>query len=260
MTMYSFLAVSILMLIETSNAYSTELNMDLECPTYQVYHPNEGHSYKLIWNGEAIRSDCKFKFSGRGDDILDEYKVCVEMVEYDINDCDVKLQFYFGYSSFPRNTYSCNDYIPSTCAVVGERFGVKLSTFPYHSKPYYSNSHLKLKVTAIKSYNYTESVGTIVGSVIGGIALLVIVVIITIIIICNRRKRNTGGFIYNHRNQTLTTSTTVTTNNPYPPAYPYTVQQHMSHQQDPTQNYFQPHTNQQHLSSEGPKMSNTQIK
>lgn len=60
-----------------------------------IYTVNGENSYILEWtNGTLLSSGyCDVQFHGKGEETLDDYKVCFEALEYSIEDCEVHMQY-----------------------------------------------------------------------------------------------------------------------------------------------------------------------
>ena len=69
---------------------------DSTCDDFERYTIFDDDTYYIKWRGSKLSSfsstSCSFKFSPYDTD----YKVCVEAVDYNVNDCNVNLQYYGG--------------------------------------------------------------------------------------------------------------------------------------------------------------------
>ena len=79
--------------------YFTELSplftvyFDSTCVDLDTYTIFDDDTYYIKWRGSKLSSSCSYKFSPYDTD----YKVCVEAEVYNVNDCNVSLQYYGGY-------------------------------------------------------------------------------------------------------------------------------------------------------------------
>lgn len=77
------------------------LNLDefgADCPIF-TKDVDEGNEIYIEYKGNEVESYCDdLKFRGRGNDILDEYSVCVTPLYFNDDDCaveiDIKTSFY----------------------------------------------------------------------------------------------------------------------------------------------------------------------
>lgn len=60
-----------------------------------IYTVNEEISYILEWTKGTLLSSgyCDVQFHAKGEETLDDYKVCFEALEYSIEDCEVHMQY-----------------------------------------------------------------------------------------------------------------------------------------------------------------------
>ena len=66
---------------------------DSTCDEFDTYTIFDDDTYYIKWRGSKLSSSCSYKFSPYDTD----YKVCVEAEVYNVNDCNVSLQYYGGY-------------------------------------------------------------------------------------------------------------------------------------------------------------------
>ena len=69
------------------------------CSNYHIYHVNNDETYEIIWNGGSIPSYCSYGFIGRDSGYMNEYKVCIDVTNFAINDCDVTAKYDMGINS-----------------------------------------------------------------------------------------------------------------------------------------------------------------
>ena len=70
--------------------------------SYEIYHPNEDKSYKVVWKGaDPGLSGCKLSFKGQDtDDYTKEYTVCVESEEFYLQSSGIRLKYLTGFNSY----------------------------------------------------------------------------------------------------------------------------------------------------------------
>ena len=80
--------------------------MDSVC-SYTVYNPNEGKSYKVVWDGANPGiSGCRISFKGRDtNDLTKTYTVCVEAKEFSLQSTGIRLQYRTGFSSASNTVF-----------------------------------------------------------------------------------------------------------------------------------------------------------
>lgn len=173
-----------LVTIGFASAWTQSLNFENCYTTYNAY---DDKSYRITWNGNVHYSGCKMTFHGYdSSNSRDEYKICIKATKWSINNPSVSLKYYTGvFGSFLEKTYSRSSFSSPTikwCSSQNEYVSVALTTD-------YAGSNqglITLEVTAVKTYSYYNSGGTI-GGVIGGIIFIGIIVVI-VVVVCRRRS------------------------------------------------------------------------
>ena len=80
--------------------------------SYEIYHPNEEKSYKVVWKGaDPGLSGCKLSFKGQDtDDYTKEYNVCVKSEKFYLQSSGIRLKYLTGFNSYAdkvRNSFDC---------------------------------------------------------------------------------------------------------------------------------------------------------
>ncbi|XP_078341169.1 uncharacterized protein LOC111110250 isoform X2 [Crassostrea virginica] len=177
-----FSLVFVLTLTNCVSGSSQYLYFDSTCDDFERYTIFDDDTYYIKWRGSKLSSfsstSCSFKFSPYDTD----YKVCVEAVDYNVNDCNVNLQYYGGLiATLLLRTYSCFDTTPSKfCGDTYDDLKIKLTT---PSKTGSLPGSFTLKVTTKNAYQ----VGVVAGAVVGGVVFAIIVVAVVIVVCRNRR-------------------------------------------------------------------------
>jgi len=141
------------------------------------------------YDGGKLSTWCDdMSFIGRGDEIMDEYELCVTPEYYEDPDCAVEVVYHETYGGKTIQTFTCyNKPASRYCGEAEEFLYITVKSLSSDKQ----NVRFKLKVEAVKVYDYNKTVGIIVGSVFGGLAVLSIIVGLVICAAC-RRKRSQG--------------------------------------------------------------------
>ncbi|XP_048739201.2 uncharacterized protein LOC125653680 isoform X4 [Ostrea edulis] len=169
---------------------------------------NEERQIYVEYKGKHIRWLCDdFSFKGRGENIMDDYEICVTPQYFTDPDCAVRLDYKSSYTSGRLQSVNCSEnYNSKFCHSDGKYLYIDFKTRGGKST---SKARFKLLITARKVFDYGNFVGAIVGGVFGG--LLLISLVIGLICCCACRRKPTQG-------QVLNPSQTPMVNQP---AYPY---------------------------------------
>ncbi|XP_061167947.1 uncharacterized protein LOC133176905 [Saccostrea echinata] len=183
-----------------------EYNFGEDCSTLQEV--NEDRQIHLDYEGQRVRSCYYMSFEGQGEDISDEYQVCVTPKWFRDPDCSVEIIFRSGYMGKKLKSFTCtNSYEPKFCADNGDSLYVYFDTRTGKST---SNVSFRFLITATKVLDYSNLVWAIIGGVIGGIVFVTLLTALFCWCVC-KRKPATG--------QVLRSAGQVTTITQ--PAYPY---------------------------------------
>ncbi|XP_060079165.1 uncharacterized protein LOC132558594 [Ylistrum balloti] len=149
---------------------------------------NQFDSYQLNWDGRALSSNCKLRFTGKSfisSEARDRYKVCVKALRYDVTDCTFRMTYCSGKNGGPVEEHLCGNLQPSRfCAGEGDTLSISLSTTAA------SNSSFQLMVTAEKTYTHPEENIYLVYSVVCGLSLLCLLMSsIIVLVICKKHKQ-----------------------------------------------------------------------
>lgn len=78
-----------------------------DCATSSPLHNvNEDEVYEIVWNNGIVpsTSPCAFSFQpARGNDYLEDYKICVDAVTYNVHNCDISVNYYIAHPKVGRN-------------------------------------------------------------------------------------------------------------------------------------------------------------
>ncbi|XP_033744795.1 uncharacterized protein LOC117330529 [Pecten maximus] len=164
------------------------------CLSTKIHKLNEYSTVHIKWGGQKLPFYCKMYFVGRSTDYeLNRYRICVEVLEYNIFDCDFKLKYFIGYNIIPSKVYRChNGYPPKFCSNEDEFLDIEFDVDSH------SSSSVTLKVTASLTYDDGDLVGMTakyVGGGIGGIVCIVIVLILLYLIYRRRHPQNNPGLL-----------------------------------------------------------------
>ncbi|XP_063411229.1 uncharacterized protein LOC134694127 isoform X4 [Mytilus trossulus] len=159
---------------------------------------NDEESFIAEYYGKnRLGSWCDYmSFTGRDSGYRNEYKICITPLVYKDPDCAVELTYreHFKelYSGLPLKTYTCNDK-PTTkyCGEQDEYMYIYLTS----KKPNnLQNVQVKLQIEAVMTYDYSRTIGIIIGCVIGGIVLISVIVGVILFYTC-RGRRSAGQVI-----------------------------------------------------------------
>ncbi|CAG2250079.1 unnamed protein product [Mytilus edulis] len=148
---------------------------------------NEDESIIAEYYGKKdLGSWCDYmSFTGRDSGYRNEYKICITPLVYEDPDCAVELTYRERYSGSPLKTYTCNDK-PTTkyCGEQDEYMYIYLTSKRTNN---FQNVQVKLKIEAVMTYDYSITIGIIIGCVIGGIVLISVIVGVILCYTCKRR-------------------------------------------------------------------------
>ncbi|XP_052087867.1 uncharacterized protein LOC127724904 [Mytilus californianus] len=171
-----------------------KVNFD-DCYIYNIYDTNKDKSYLISWDGDSVSSySCKIGFHGYdSDNPLNEYKVCIRATTWNIQNTQVRLKYYTGLSDFLEKTYSYYAYdVPTTewCSESGEYVDIELTApdVKYGDK-------ITLVVRGVRTYNFANTLGFIIGGAVGGVLLITLVCIVLVIVAFRRRSRPMAGYV-----------------------------------------------------------------
>lgn len=78
------------------------MSVGSNCERGTITHKvNEDQSYELVWSHGKVPNSCTFKFKPQGEDYLDDYKICVDVSSFNLENCDLKVLYYIGFSIYP---------------------------------------------------------------------------------------------------------------------------------------------------------------
>ncbi|XP_033745042.1 uncharacterized protein LOC117330699, partial [Pecten maximus] len=160
---------------QSSGARTLFIGRDCGIANYEIHHVNKEETYTIEWNGETIPSYCTISFIGRDDGYMNEYKVCVTKEKWSLPNCGAKVSLEKGIISSLSEMYTCY-YEPSHwCGNSDEYVDVVFaSTSTFES----GSGQVRLKVTAVMTYNYNLTIGIAIGGSIGGLFFLILVIVL----------------------------------------------------------------------------------
>ncbi|XP_062602497.1 uncharacterized protein LOC134264216 [Saccostrea cucullata] len=191
---------------------------------------DENRAFYVEYHGKTVGLLCDdYSFEGRGDEIMDEYKICVTPQYFDDPDCAVELKYTSSIFGPAIQRVTCTEnYNTKFCGSSDDFLYIH---FKARDDKDTSNASFKLLISAEKSFDYGTFVGAIVGGVISGIVLITIVAGIIIYCVC-RRKPTQGQVLRPAQN-----TSGQTTNQPGIPYATYSPQQSNTTTLYPTGNY-----------------------
>lgn len=193
------LSITILLLILSHVAlvsgYGTTYEFGEDCSdlSKDVYENSEKY---VEYHGKKVSLSCDFfKFRGEGDDILDEYSVCVTPLYFNDTDCAVEIDINTSYSGVTKHRITCTENKRAKyCGPQDESLYIKFKTrFGRDS----NEANFKLKITSKKEYDFLDTddsvdysalVGAIVGGVISGLVLITVCIALICWCVCKRKQ------------------------------------------------------------------------
>uniref|UniRef100_A0A8W8LZ58 CUB domain-containing protein n=1 Tax=Magallana gigas TaxID=29159 RepID=A0A8W8LZ58_MAGGI len=122
------------------------------------------------YKGKPVSFFCdNFKFRGGGDDIFDEYSVCVTPLYFNDSDCAVKLNFKTSYWGVTKLNITCTENKSAKyCGAQKEMIYIE---FKNRNDKETNGAKFKLKITAKKDYDYNRPNSSAIpsGAIIGGL-------------------------------------------------------------------------------------------
>lgn len=246
--------------IALASGYETTYEFGADCPIF-TKDVDEGNEIYIEYKGKDVESYCDdLKFRGRGNDILDEYSVCVTPLYFNDDDCAVEIDIKTSFNGVTKHKITCTDNSANYCGPQDETLYI---VFKKRFGKSTRNANFKLKITTKKEYDYDEShaylIGAIVGGIIGGLVLITVCIAIFCWCVC-RRKPSQGtvfnpaqGYpgtgnpyvVYDAQTQqnTMTTPSSISSPGVYPmasypePGGPTNPQTHGNNLSDPPPNY-----------------------
>ncbi|XP_071134780.1 uncharacterized protein [Mytilus edulis] len=187
--------VSGLLFIGTALSYEFTLNFD-NCYTYNIHNTNEDESYLVSWDGDSISSySCKIGFHGYDNaSPLNEYKVCIRATTWNIQNTEVRLKYYTGLSDVLVKTYSYYAYDDPTtewCSDSGEYVDIELTAPDVND----GDNKIILEVRGVRTYDFANTLGFIIGGAIGGVLLITLVCIVLVVLVFRRRSPPMAGYV-----------------------------------------------------------------
>ncbi|XP_056000596.1 uncharacterized protein LOC130046380 [Ostrea edulis] len=232
----------ILYLAETYG-YTVTYEFGKDCSVF-LEDLDENRQVYVEYNGGYVGIFCNdISFNGKGDEIMDEYEVCVTPQYFEDPDCAIELEYKASVTGGTLRSVTCaSNYNEKLC---GAR---EKSMFIYLEKRNgkdTSHARFKLLVTANKVFDYGSTVGAVIGGLIGGIAFIACVAAVVCHFVCKRKA--TQG-------QILGPSPTVQTPMLNQQAYPYTPtnyqQPSMNTNPYPITNYSTPYSAEYNMQSQ----------
>ncbi|XP_061178753.1 uncharacterized protein LOC133187409 isoform X2 [Saccostrea echinata] len=159
-------------IINTATAYLGTISLnEVTCHNVQNIYPVSGDvAFNIDWSGEKITRDCKIIFQPSPEN----QKTCIEVVSYQIRNCDVQLT-YSTYSKGENSdtvSYSCKASPTQFC---GDSKNVAVQLTLKNPSNLINNS-FRLKTTTTKSSTLSKSsTMTAVGVGIGVAVFMVII-------------------------------------------------------------------------------------
>ncbi|XP_061167926.1 uncharacterized protein LOC133176887 [Saccostrea echinata] len=210
-----FIVIVILSKVVTTETMSYEFGDT--CSVF-LKELDESRQFYVEYHGKRVSTLCDdFSFEGRGDEIMDEYKVCVTPQYFNDPDCAIELVYTSSVFGKPLQSVTCSKNIHTKFC--GKKEDYLYINFKKRDDKSTSSASFKLLVTAEKVFDYGTFVGAIVGGVIGGIILITILTGIFCWCVC-RRKPNQGQVLGTTQN-----TSGQTTNQPGIPYATYSTQQ-----------------------------------
>ncbi|XP_052677558.1 uncharacterized protein LOC128158660 isoform X2 [Crassostrea angulata] len=122
------------------------------------------------YKGKPVSFFCdNFKFRGSGDDIFDEYSVCVTPLYFNDSDCAVKLNFKTSYWGVTKLNITCTENKSARyCGAQKEMIYIE---FKNRNDKETHGAKFKLKITAKRDYDYNRPNSSAIpsGAIIGGL-------------------------------------------------------------------------------------------
>lgn len=182
-------------LIGTVKAWTDYLTFD-SCDNKPIYRVNDGKSYTVSFNGNNVDDKCKFGFHAYDSDhTLNQYKICIQATFWNIQNNNMDLYYYTESGDAAKIfTYdSTGDGSPTKewCSESNQYVAIELVT--------YGSQYLgmfTLDVKGVKTSDYYNTIGWIMGGAVGVVAILVLLVIIQIIMVCKRKRVPMEGVTY----------------------------------------------------------------
>ncbi|XP_048742684.2 uncharacterized protein LOC125656134 isoform X2 [Ostrea edulis] len=190
-----------------------------KCSVFWKYLDENDRIY-VDYNGKHVASYCNdYSFKGKGDEILDEYEVCITPVNFTDPDCAVRLDYKTSYAGSTLQSVTCTEN--NNKKYCGPQDETLFIFFKQRNKKDTSNAKFKLLITTKKVFDYGVFVGSIVGGVIGGIVLISMLTGLVCWCVCKRKP--TQGQVLNpsQGNQTSVVNQPLYSQAAYSqPAYP----------------------------------------
>ncbi|XP_048742676.1 uncharacterized protein LOC125656130 [Ostrea edulis] len=156
-----------------------------DCTVFWKYLDEDDRIY-VGYNGRDVSFVCDdYSFKGKGDEILDEYEVCVTPLNFTDPNCAVRLDYKTTYGGSTLQSVTCTENNNKKyCGPQDETFYI---FFEKRSGKDTSNAKFKLLITTNKVFDYGAVVGAIAGGVIGGIVLISLLTGLVCWCVCKRK-------------------------------------------------------------------------
>nr|XP_022296297.1 uncharacterized protein LOC111106067 [Crassostrea virginica] len=162
-----------------------------ECVFYKSHQIDQFQSYEIVWHGYNIRG-CWLSFYAEGSNIfsVDDYKICLEPVVWNMPDC--ASQLYLKYNNV--KSLLCTDKHPETiCYEPGMNVDIEVKMHDVSAWKVNTTS-FTLKVYAKDTTYYG------VGLVVASVCLWVVIVAVCTLA---RRRRQRSSIRRRHRTQSV---------------------------------------------------------
>ncbi|XP_052677559.1 uncharacterized protein LOC128158661 [Crassostrea angulata] len=163
--------------------YETTYEFGKYCSSYPNTDLDTDDEMYVEYNGKTVDFLCDtFAFRGGGDDIFDEYSVCVTPLYFNDSDCAVKLNFKTSLTGVTKHIITCTENKSAKyCGVQKEIIYIE---FKNRNGKETNETKFKLQITAKKDYDYNRPdssdipSGAIVGGIFGSFFLIVLCIAI----------------------------------------------------------------------------------
>ncbi|XP_056000595.1 uncharacterized protein LOC130046519 [Ostrea edulis] len=164
-----------------------------KCSVFWKYLDENDRIY-VDYNGKDVTSHCgDYSFKGKGNEILDEYEVCITPVTFTDPNCAVRLDYETSPGGSTLQSVTCTENKNKKyCGPQDEPLYI---VFKKRNTKDTSNAKFKLLITTNKVFDYGVFVGSIAGGVIGGIVLISMLTGLVCWCVCKRKP--TQGQVLN---------------------------------------------------------------